>query len=282
VTLRATQQCRPTLILGAELSVTGDADSAFALDGLLVAGAALRVPNAVGNELARLRITDATLVPGLTLDAAGQPGSPDAPSLVVELPNTAVELQRAIVGGLRVADAASLAAANSIIDATAPTEVAYTAPDGTSPGGELSLDACTVIGKIAAESVGVISNSLILARALPADTLPPVYSVRRQVGCVRFTFLPFASLVPRRHACQPQDEEGSTAIAPRFTSLRYGNPAYCQLTPGTPDEVRRGADDESEMGAFHALFPAQREANLRTRLNEFLRVGLSAGIFDAS
>jgi hypothetical protein len=33
------------------------------------------------------------------------------------------------------------------------------------------------------------------------------------------------------------------------------------------------------MGAFHALFPAQREANLRIRLDEYLRVGLSAGIF---
>ena len=29
----------------------------------------------------------------------------------------------------------------------------------------------------------------------------------------------------------------------------------------------------------HTLFPAQREANLRIRLNEFLRVGLAAGVF---
>jgi hypothetical protein len=33
------------------------------------------------------------------------------------------------------------------------------------------------------------------------------------------------------------------------------------------------------MGAFHALFPAQREANLQIRLQEFLRVGLSSGVF---
>ena len=36
------------------------------------------------------------------------------------------------------------------------------------------------------------------------------------------------------------------------------------------------------MGAFHALYPAQREANLRVRLQEFLRAGLAAGIYYAT
>jgi len=33
------------------------------------------------------------------------------------------------------------------------------------------------------------------------------------------------------------------------------------------------------MGAFHQLFQPQRETNLRIRLDEYLRVGLEAGIF---
>ena len=33
------------------------------------------------------------------------------------------------------------------------------------------------------------------------------------------------------------------------------------------------------MGAFHFLFAPQRESDLRTRLDEYLRVGLEAGIF---
>ena len=44
-----------------------------------------------------------------------------------------------------------------------------------------------------------------------------------------------------------------------------------------PDVV--GADDEAEMGAFHDLFQPQRESNVRTRLREYLRFGLEAGIF---
>jgi hypothetical protein len=97
---------------------------------------------------------------------------------------------------------------------------------------------------------------------------------------VRFTYLPFDALTPRRYRCQP-DAAGSAAH-PRFTSLRYGVGAYCQLGRTTPDAVRRGAEDESERGAFHPLFAPQRETNLQIRLGEYLRVGLSAGIFYAS
>jgi hypothetical protein len=32
------------------------------------------------------------------------------------------------------------------------------------------------------------------------------------------------------------------------------------------------------MGAFHDLFAPQRDADLRTRLEEYLRFGLTAGI----
>jgi len=64
--------------------------------------------------------------------------------------------------------------------------------------------------------------------------------------------------------------------------LRYGDAAYCQLDLRGPAEIRTGADDGAEMGAFHLLFEPQREKNLRLRLDEYLRFGLEAGIFYAS
>jgi hypothetical protein len=277
IMLRAAEQRRPTLILGGEFTVTGGANSAFILEGLLVAGHRLRVAAAGG--LARLRIAHATLVPGRALNAAGGAVSPGAESLLIERPSVKVEVDRTILGALRVVDTASLSASDSIIDANASDAFAYCAPDGASPGGELSLVACTAIGKINANEMALISDSLLLARAATGDMLPPVHSVRRQTGCIRFSFLPFGSLTPRRFHCQPESAEGESNVAPRFVSLRYGVAAYCQLSRSTPDEIRRGASDESEMGAFHMLFPAQREANLQIRLREFLRVGLSSGIF---
>ncbi len=71
-------------------------------------------------------------------------------------------------------------------------------------------------------------------------------------------------------------------MRPRFVSLRYGDPAYCQLSRWCAGEIRRGADDESEMGVFHDLYVPQREANLRARLDEYLRFGLEAGVLYAT
>jgi hypothetical protein len=278
VVVRAAEQCRPTVVLEVALDVSGGANSACTLEGLLVSGQPVNVPGGAGEGLARLRLVHLTLVPGLGLDADGDPAAPFEPSVVVERPDVAVELERAIVGALRIDPGSSVRATDSIVDANDAEAAAFAAPDGTAAG-ELSLDACTVIGRIDAREVGLISNSILLARRAAADPLPGVHVVQRQTGCVRFTFLPFDALTPRRHRCQPDAPEGESAIAPRFTSLRYGEAAYCQLARATVDEIRRGADDEAEMGAFHSLFSPQREANLQVRLGEFLRVGLAAGIF---
>jgi len=55
-----------------------------------------------------------------------------------------------------------------------------------------------------------------------------------------------------------------------------------QLRASTPTVLLRGASDEGEPGAMHALAQPQREANLRIRLDEYLRHGLGAGIFHAT
>ena len=71
-------------------------------------------------------------------------------------------------------------------------------------------------------------------------------------------------------------------LVPAFTSLRYADPGYGQLRISAPEQIRTGADDEAEMGAFHDLFQPQRESNIRARLREYLRFGLEAGIFYAT
>ena len=67
-------------------------------------------------------------------------------------------------------------------------------------------------------------------------------------------------------------------IKPRFNSRFYGTPAYCQLADSCAEEIKRGADDESEMGVFHDLYQPQRAANLRARLNEYVPARATAGI----
>ncbi len=129
------------------------------------------------------------------------------------------------------------------------------------------------------------SNTIFLAEVANADkaTWPaPVRARKRQEGCVRFSYLPAGSSVPRRFRCQPKDDSDASRVRPLLVSSRYGDPAYCQLSPRCPVEIFRGADDESEMGVFHDLYGAQREAHLTARLEEYLRFGLEAGIFYAT
>jgi len=71
-------------------------------------------------------------------------------------------------------------------------------------------------------------------------------------------------------------------VEPQFVSTRYGKPEYCRLAEGCAFEIKRGADDESEMGVFHDLFQPQRAANLRGRLEEYSPAGLEVGIVYAS
>jgi hypothetical protein len=135
----------------------------------------------------------------------------------------------------------------------------------------------TVIGRVHAEAMTLVENSILLAR--PSGTSPPVEVRRRQEGCVRFSYVPLGSRVPRRYRCQPPRRAVVDRARPALGSARYIDPNYCQLSRDTPDVVRRGADDGSEMGAFHDVYLPLRESHLEARLREYLRFGLEVGVF---
>lgn len=135
----------------------------------------------------------------------------------------------------------------------------------------------------------------------------PVQAERRQIGCVRFCYVPPASQVPRRYRCQPQLEtetriaalraqalaagtvataaeedlvrtEVEAQVRPMFVSRRYGDPGLGQLEQRCALQIRTGAASGADMGAFEHLQQPQREANLRDALDEYLRLGLEAGL----
>jgi hypothetical protein len=285
IEVRAANGVQPTLALGGELAISGAAGSEVTLNGLLITGGTLRVTG----QLRRLRLRHCTLVPGLTLDGRGEPVSPVVPSLIIEATGAQIEIDHCILGGLRVADGATVTISDSIVDAITEDGIAYAGfPDagtGKLPptGGDLSITNSTIVGKVRTRQMPLASNVIFLARLAAADAWKfPVHIDQRQAGCVRFSFVPPGSRAPRRHKCQPADPAAADRVRPQFTSLRYGDPGYGQLSTRCAAEIRTGADDESEMGAFHDLYQPQRETNLRVRLDEYLRFGLEAGIFYAS
>jgi hypothetical protein len=270
VVVGAAPGSRPLILASGALPLEIAANGALLLDGLVFAGGALHLPAAADNEPRTLVLRDCTLVPGLALDPHGDPASPSAPSLIIEHPFTKLRLERCIVGPLHVAanSDTTVEMVDCIVDAAPSAGFAYAADDTGAAGAEVTLEQCTVIGELHTELLRLASNCIF------TNT---VRAVRRQQGCLRFSFVPDGSITPRRHKCQP--DAAHPHVLPEFTSTRFADPGYCQLRLATARVIREGADDGGEMGVMHALFQPQRETNLRIRLDEYLRFGLHAGLF---
>jgi hypothetical protein len=120
---------------------------------------------------------------------------------------------------------------------------------------------------------------------------------------VRFCYVPGINpQTPKRYRCQPEQEisdriaEAEKAgvvsnakkikirnevlewLVPGFTSLDKNHYGYAQLKQNCPLQISTGAEDGSEMGVFSFLKQPQRMANLRIALDEYLPVGLEAGL----
>jgi hypothetical protein len=289
--IRAQDGARPTIILDGEIQASGGPLSTLILNGLLVSAASTMTPgsanaealltlpatrpNGKDNELPTLEIIHTTFVPGWTLDRHGQPTQKDSPAIIAHTSGGEISIELSIVGPIRAPELVTITLDSSILDATDRTLVAYDALAGSGTGGgaPLTLTGCTVVGKVHAQELVLASNSIVWAQA--SGWKSGLIADRQQAGCVRFSFIPVDAITPKQFQCVEQSLAGP---APIFLSFRYGRPDYLKLIASTPDEVRRGADDEGEMGAFHFLLAPLREQDLEIRLEEFTPVGLNAGL----
>jgi hypothetical protein len=291
--VRAAVGTNPTVLLDGEFVISGAASSTLILNGLLI-GASLEMapaspsapttlvhlpvsrPDGSANLLSELNLTHSTLVPGWSVKTSGEPEFGEMPAIIAEPAGVHVVSAYAILGAIYAANLVTVELSDSIVDATDRTRVAYAGLDGESGGGELTLKGCTVVGKVHAEVLMLVSNSVIWAALAEADTwVSGLVADRRQVGCVRFSFLPVKAVTPRRFKCV---EQALASAQPVFFSFRYGHPGYLKLLACTDNMVRRGADDNGEMGAFHFVLAPQRESDLNIRLQEYLPVGLDVGL----
>jgi len=80
VVIGAINGVRPLIAAKAPMLLEIAADGTLVLDGLVISGGALRLPAAADNQNRRLVLRDCTLVPGLTLQPDGAPGTPGAAS----------------------------------------------------------------------------------------------------------------------------------------------------------------------------------------------------------
>jgi hypothetical protein len=318
--IRAANRTRPVIRLldyitdePDSLRIRGGKGSRLTLDGLLVTGRGLLVqgPEATSDsapavpspgDLCDVRIRHCTLVPGWGLHCDCGPRHPAEPSLELSNTTAQIKIEHSIFGPIEVTtDAAStdpmlIKVSDSIWDATSTESQALRGADGEIAYVLLTVLRTTVLGEIATQAIALAENSIFTGCVSVA---------RRQKGCVRFCYVHPGSRTPRRYECQPDlvvktvndklaqgtitpgEGEAETAseklrVEPEFNSTRYSTPAYCQLADACADEIQTGAEDESEMGAFHDLYQPQRAANLRTRLDDYTPAGMDAGIINAT
>jgi hypothetical protein len=174
--LRAADESRPTVLLTGEISVSGGESSIFCINGLVLAAAPsmtpgsptpaalvhvpVKAPSGMINTLSQLQLTHCTLVPGWSVETDGTPNDPTTPTLIVEPSNTEIVVENSVLGAVRTTLLATFNATNSIIDSCGMTNVAYAALDNISPGGALTLEGCTVVGKVHATLLSLISDTI--------------------------------------------------------------------------------------------------------------------------
>jgi hypothetical protein len=308
--LRAGNRCRPIVYLPERhldrpnaMHVRVQSGSTFVLDGLLIAGHAVHIEGAgTDGKPPEIIIRDATLVPGWGLHGDCQPRHPAKPSLELFNTQATVRITSSILGAILVSqneartEPVPLFIADSVMDGTGLHRVVLSAPGALLAWTNVTIFRSTVFGCVHTHSLDLAENCIFAS---------PVQVARGQRGCVRFCYVAPGSRTPRRYECQPDlvvqaaaahaddemlppadkaaaQERERRRVRPQWSGTRYGSPDYCRLTDACADEIRRGADDEAEMGVFHDVYEAQRAANLRARVDEFTPAGMDVGIIHAS
>jgi hypothetical protein len=270
--IEAAHSLRPAVSLAGNLTIRSSGENAqLVLNGL-----------AIGSKLSlqgdmRLAIAHCTLMPyGIETHHT--------------MPHQAtlqITIDHSIVGPLRLLEGrGTLLVKDSIVDGRLSRAIDTLSTDNVASIVS-HLERATIFGQVQLRELELAREVIFTA---------PVFVQQRHRGQVRFSYLPATSRVPRHDHCligswQPdaerdeisssEDEVPSTRqqIYPLFTSSRYGDPGYAQLSIHCAPQIRRGGEDGSEMGVFNYLCNIQRQDNLRHILDEYFPFNMSTNIF---
>jgi hypothetical protein len=122
------------------------------------------------------------------------------------------------------------------------------------------------------ERVTVLGDSAVHILDASESILDGALEVRdRFRGCVRYSRVPSGTPLPVTH-------QAVKDVPVRFVTRDRDDPAYARLAADCDLRIARGAEDGSEMGAFHGARLVQRYEALSRRLSEYTPAGLVTGI----
>jgi len=256
LTLQAANQQRPYVRLESNWVLNtgaGNQESELLLDGLWL-GAAGNFAVILRGDYERVTIRSCTFDPGGS-DADGNV-IPPVP-LVIEANVEELVIEQSIMGPIRThagGDVARLVVEDSIVQSQVHGVAALALP-----AGEARMNRVTVFGEVDVHRLWA-SEALLVGRVDVTDT---------QAGCFRFSAAPRGSRLPR-----PYQSHWIAASGHLFTSRRFGQPGYAQLSEAAPPELLRGAENGSEIGAFSALLNPVKLDSLLAKVAEYSPFGL--------
>lgn len=258
--LQAGNQQRPYVELTGDWTVTASQpDNELVIDGWWLGARAPRtviLAAAANASWSKVRIARATFDPG-GKDADGVALGPVA--LSIESTVSELVIDACVLGPVTVAQTGfvqQLTITDSIVHTIDPVlrPVALHQPDG-----DLDIRSCTVLGQLQAHQIE--ASELLCTGKITVENL--------QDGCVRFSAFPPDSQVPRAYRTAMVSDPQSL-----FTSLRFGDPGYVQLSDVAPRSITRGGEDGTEIGAFRSLLTPIKLDSLQAKVDEFLPFGL--------
>ena len=249
LTILADDGVQPTLKASAKSQVLQirlgkDAESVFERR-LRLAGLRVEQPIEIGKgELSAGNRLD-FMIEHSTLMHAGL--SVSASSQVSNLGLT-VQIDHSIVGPLCLPDTADLLITDSIVDGKgrADTTQASHSQMNAIDGSRLSVVRSTIFGQVDVHQ---------LKSGFRGDFRRTVHAEKDTGGLVQYSYFPAGS-----NMALSENNSSSDLV---FTSRRYGQPGYAQLSADCSSAIRRGAENGSEIGVFHHLSQPQRADNVR-------------------
>lgn len=263
LTLQAANQERPFLLLEREsydslganwvLNTASNEDSTLTLDGLWIACSE--------DEQIILRGDyEQVIIRHCTLDPGGQKfdGTPVPPLVLrIEAEIETLIIESSVTGPITVQSGGLveiLSLRDSIVQSIDSITNAIHLPNGT-----LETVRCSVQGNVDTQQL-YSTESLFTDQIQVQNT---------QAGCFRFSAGKIGSRVPR-----PYESNFLKNFTGFFTSTRFGDPGYFQLTEHAPAEIQMGAENGSEIGAYSSLLNPIKLRGLRQKTDEYMPFGL--------
>jgi hypothetical protein len=174
-----------------------------------------------------------------------------------------IAIFRSITGRVATAEKGKLSFVESVVAAAGGRAV-------DAPLAEVDFERVTVVAERAdlpGDGFSVDAHVVEISETVFTDA---VHARDRFHGCVRYSRVEPGSLLPRKHRV--------TEDTPIFVTRDRTDPAHVRLSETCPRSIARGAEDGSEMGAFHGARLMQRTDALLRRLVEYTPAGLQTGL----